>query len=217
MTGVAYAFSEAAAITGDNYYLDCYQKIMDRMYELDRNENLLMAMGNDIISGCAGSGLFFLYAYEKYNDEKALKVAEKAAFYMIANRMITARGYFWYPGQTYLHHMPNFSHGTAGVSYFLARMYEVTGESSYLDAAKEGARYLEAIADKGDGTFKVMHTEGNDDLYYLGWCHGPTGTMRLFVKLYQLTGDKHWFDLVNQCAQAIKQSPIFEYPQYAAA
>ena len=42
--------------------------------------------------------------------------------------------------------MPNFSHGTAGIAYFLARLNEETKEKAFLDSAVSGARYLQAIA-----------------------------------------------------------------------
>ena len=33
--------------------------------------------------------------------------------------------------------MPNFSHGTAGIAYFLARLYEETHDKAFLDRLPE--------------------------------------------------------------------------------
>ena len=41
---------------------------------------------------------------------------------------------------------PNFSHGTAGVAYFLATLLRATGELPLMGAALSGARYLQAVA-----------------------------------------------------------------------
>jgi lantibiotic modifying enzyme len=107
--------------------------------------------------------------------------------------------------------MPNFSHGTAGVAYFLARLHEETGEERYLAAARAGAEYLLSIADTQDGVCRVYHDEPDGkDLYYLGWCHGPVGTARLFFVLHRITGDDSWWSWVRRCAGAIEQSGIPE-------
>ena len=69
----------------------------------------------------------------------------------------------------------------------------------YLDARRDG------------NTFSVFHDEPDGlDLYYLGWCHGPPGTARLFYKLASLTGDENWMTVVHQAANTILQSGIPE-------
>ena len=48
-----------------------------------------------------------------------------------------------------------------------------------------------------DGAIReaVFHHEPDgEDLFYLGWCHGPVGTARLFYRLHQATGDRQWRD-----------------------
>ena len=47
-------------------------------------------------------------------------------------------------------------------------------------------------------------------LYYLGWCHGPAGTARLWYRLWQATGDRAWLDWASRSARAIVASGIPE-------
>jgi lantibiotic modifying enzyme len=107
--------------------------------------------------------------------------------------------------------MPNFSHGTAGIAYFLATLYRVTHERRFLDAAFAGARYLQSIA-KTDGDICLVPHDQPDglDLYYLGWCHGPTGTARLFYQLYKVTDEPMWMSWVGRSANALLTSGIPE-------
>jgi hypothetical protein len=49
--------------------------------------------------------------------------------------------------------------------------------------ACKGARHLLDIADRTDGCRVYHHEPDGKDLYYLGWCHGPAGTARLFRQL----------------------------------
>jgi lantibiotic modifying enzyme len=97
--------------------------------------------------------------------------------------------------------MPNFSHGTAGVSYFLAELYHSTGDQRFLNVAIQGAEHLLAIAN--DSGLVYHHEPDGLDLFYLGWCHGPAGTARLFYTLYKLTGNDTWKDALLRSSEAV--------------
>ena len=107
--------------------------------------------------------------------------------------------------------LPNFSHGTAGVAYFLATLYQATKDRAFLDAALAGASYLKAIAKTDGDVCLIFHHEpdaAGRSLYYLGWCHGPAGTARLWYRLWQATGDRAWLDWASRSARAIVTSGI---------
>jgi lantibiotic modifying enzyme len=107
--------------------------------------------------------------------------------------------------------MPNFSHGTAGVAYFLASLYRMRHEQKYLDGALAGAAYLKSVANTdNDGCLIFHHEPEGEDLFYLGWCHGPVGTARLFYRLYQITDEREWMDWVERGAHSILMSGIPE-------
>ncbi len=85
---------------------------------------------------------------------------------------------------------PNFEFGTAGVGYVLARAHEVTGEHVFLDVALAAAEHIRAIAVRdGDAALVPYREPDLQDLFYLGNCHGPVGTSRLFLALDRMTGD----------------------------
>jgi lantibiotic modifying enzyme len=105
--------------------------------------------------------------------------------------------------------MPNFSHGTAGCAYFLATLYLETKNRAFLDAALAGANYLKANAKtEGNGCLIFHHEPGGEDLYYLGWCHGPAGTARLFYRLHQATADREWLDWFERSARSVLASGV---------
>lgn len=121
-------------------------------------------------------------------------------------------GLKWAISGTVPRRYPNFSHGTAGVSYALATLSEECGEPRFLDAARAGERYLQAIATRtpNDG-FKVFHSEpGGEQLFYLSWCHGPAGTARLYHRLAEVTGDATWRAMLPRLAQATIDSGVPE-------
>jgi lantibiotic modifying enzyme len=107
--------------------------------------------------------------------------------------------------------MPNFSHGTAGIAYFLTCLAGETKQPSFLDAARAGAKYLQSLA-KTDGDVCLIchHQPAGENLFYLGWCHGPVGTARIFYRLHQVTGEREWMDWVRKSARGVMQSGIPE-------
>lgn len=76
------------------------------------------------------------------------------------------------------------------MAYALARGYEASGDESFLEAALAGAAHVRAIATvQGDAALVAYREPDMTDLYYLGACHGPVGTTRLFQLLHRITGD----------------------------
>ena len=117
----------------------------------------------------------------------------------------------WFPATSVTRNYPNFSHGTAGVAYFLATLYQRTRDQAFLDGALAGATYLDAVATKRDGTRAIFHVSGGgEDRYYLSWCHGPVGTARLFYRLLQITGDAKWRQWIDELTAAVAKSGVPE-------
>jgi lantibiotic modifying enzyme len=165
----------------------------------------------DVIGGNAGTGLFLLYAFRELRDKRWLDLAALAGDRLIETGIKTETGTKWAFSSDRSRLMPNFSHGTAGVAYFLACLYESTKDEKFLQSALDGAHYLQSIAEtEGDVCLIFHHEPDGEDLFYLGWCHGPPGTARLFYKLFQVTGDKDWKVWVEKSANGILKSGIPE-------
>ena len=165
---------------------------------------------NDIISGTAGTGLALLQLDRALGHQRALEAAEGAGRRLLDRAVETPTGLRWDMWLGYAREMPNFSHGTAGIAYFLATLHRATGERDFLEAAVGGARYLASQATLDDG-YRIFHSRpGGEDLYYLSWCHGPVGTNRLFHQLSGITGDREWHDWVARGALGVMATGIPE-------
>jgi lantibiotic modifying enzyme len=201
IAGPGYALIELWKTTHDAKYRDGALRTVQRLSKLE-------APTLDIISGSAGTGLFLLYASRELHDAQALSLARCEADRLLALRAAESVGVSW-ADPLFEKVYPNFSHGTAGAAYFLATMYMATKDRRYLDAALAGGRHLISIATTtGNECLIYHHTPGGENLYYLGWCHGPAGTARLFYRLYQATGDHAWLRWVDRAAQSIIDSGI---------
>jgi lantibiotic modifying enzyme len=213
LAGIGFALIETYKVTRDEKYrsaaLRIAQLFKDRAGRVGKG--IEWNESTDIISGNAGIGLFLLYAARELGDNTLQQLATQAGQRLIELGQAEAGGTKWAMNKSFPRLMPNFSHGTAGIAYFLATLYQETKQKEFLDAALSGAAYLKAVAKTDGDICMIFHDEPDGkDLYYLSWCHGPAGTARLFYRLYQVTGDKSWMELVKKSARAIIKSGIPE-------
>lgn len=148
---------------------------------------------NDVIGGAAGIGFHLLWAHETFGYETALELAQGTAAHLIAVAEERESGLSWPMSAGAERDLPNFSHGTAGVSAFLAQYSLVANDERAQRAAEQGALHLLALAEEREGALSIHHhTPGGEALHYLGWCHGPPGTARLFGLLQRARPDERW-------------------------
>ncbi|MBI3667347.1 MAG: hypothetical protein HY236_14165 [Acidobacteria bacterium] len=213
MAGMAFALEETYKLTKEAKYR---QGVL-RSIELLRQRAVKKGAGiewngvTDIIAGASGTGLFLIYAASELNDPSLIDLAAQAGRRLIELGKPEAGGKKWAMDDKFPRLMPNFSHGTAGVAYFLATLYRETKNKEFLEAALAGGRYLQSVANtEGDGC-KIFHNEPDGkNLYYLSWCHGPPGTARLFYRLWLVTGDQAWMAWMKKSAKAVMDSGIPE-------
>lgn len=175
------------------------------------------------IVGTAGSILFLLNACERLTgSSSAQKIESWKKFAIEAGRIFLNKGksmgknadgiemkvysgvdpkYFG-AGEEYID--PNFPMGTAGIGFTLLKLYKASGDKTFLDAVQGIPEYMESIAVKKNYALLLPHALPiRPNLFYLGYCHGPSGTCRFWYELYKTTNDKKYFDLCLNFAEGI--------------
>jgi hypothetical protein len=72
------------------------------------------------------------------------------------------------------------------------------------------------VADRSDGGFRLFYgwpDPGWERPYDIGWAHGPAGTVRLFYKLWHITGEAQWLELVQASARSLRASGLPGQPR----
>jgi lantibiotic modifying enzyme len=213
LSGIGFVLEETYRASGDERYRKGFLDALGRIASsaVTAGSGIEWSTTTDIISGNAGTGLFLIYAFRETGDQAWLDLAAKAGTRLVELGRPENGGLKWAMDPSFPRLMPNFSHGTAGIAYYLAALYRETKRKEYLDAALSGAKYLLSIAKTDGDSCLVFHDEpDNKDLYYLGWCHGPVGTARLFALLAETAGDKAWLDWVRRSANGLMTSGIPE-------
>jgi lantibiotic modifying enzyme len=216
LAGIGYTLLETANLTRDAKYRDAAKKAAERLRHLAKPAGKGVEWNDvtDIVGGSAGTGLFLLYAAKELDEPAYREIAAKAGRRLIELARAEGRGEKWAMSPKFARLMPNFSHGTAGIAYFLATLSAETGDTAFLDHAVAGAKYLQSVAKTTGDMCLIFHNEPDGkDLYYLSWCHGPPGTARLFYRLHQITKDSQWMEWVHKSARGVMASGIPEERQ----
>ena len=214
LAGTATVLALAYRVTKDVRYQAGVRRILGLIAGSARpvGEGVEWNVSTDIISGSAGIGLALLALADESRDIDARKLASDAGHRLIERGQVTDEGLTWLIQPDMPRNYPNFSHGTAGVSYFLATLGNSSKKREHLDAALSGERWLRArMTTTASGGRMVYHSApGNEQLFYLSWCHGPAGTARLYRSLAKATGDASWDSRVDQLALAIRDMKVPE-------
>jgi len=215
VAGIGYTLGEVYRATREEKYLRGVRQVVARLSESAKpaGRGVEWSGVTDIIGGTAGTGLFLVYAAETLKIPEALDLARRAGARLLEIGTPEHGGAKWRMAPDFPRLMPNFSHGTAGIAYFLADLYRLTNDRAYLDGALAGARYLQAVAKTEGDICLIFHHEPEEDglnLFYLGWCHGPAGTARFWYQLYRVTGDRAWLAWTEKSARGIMTSGIPE-------
>ena len=213
IAGTGFVLGEVFKATGDTKYRDGMRRTVEmlRTMAVAKGAGVEWTPVTDIISGSAGTGLFLLQAARDLKMPEARDLAAQAGRRLIELGQAEAGGTKWPMSPQMARLMPNFSHGTAGIAYFLARLYEETKDNAFLDSAVSGGRYLQAVANTEGDMCLIFHHEPEEDgkkLYYLGYCHGPAGTARLWYQLAKVTGQKDWTEWVHKSARGVMKSGV---------
>jgi len=214
LAGIIFALDQMVQASDDSSLLNALNLAIDRLQANAKHSDTGVSWNewNDLISGTAGIGLGLISLATQTGRNDLLKLARAAGDGLLALAHEAPEGNYWTFSTTCSTHYPNFSHGTAGVGYFLTELYEATQEECYRASALAAGRYLRSVASKAEPSDCLLFHDdaAGRDLFYLGWCHGPAGTGRLFYRLYQLTHDLDWLGLVKRQAATLMASGIPE-------
>jgi rhamnogalacturonyl hydrolase YesR len=221
LSGIGFSLTEVWKATGDVRFRDAALSVNEYFVKSAQpaKAGVTWTKTPSLGSGDTGVLLYLLYAASAFQDDSYRKLAVQAGDNILTLAQEDRRGGLrWQgvpaaslPGMPNDTYFPNFELGTAGVAYGLARLYSETKEARFLAAAKQGALHLQKIATiQGDSALVFYREPDKTDLYYLGFCHGPSGTGRLFYELYKVTNDHEYLEWTERLARGITSSGVPE-------
>jgi len=214
--GIGHAFLTRARLRKDKEALAVAMEVGDSIVARGKTngDQLFWDKQVEVIFGASGTILFLLELGEESKEESYLEAAHSAARWLLAQaisepRKGDAKGRLLHWKWQLAGDSPyvNFSHGTAGVAYALARVAVATEDAACAQAARDAADWvIEQEFQQGDTiSFPVI---AGSKTTMGGWCHGPPGTARLFLLLHAQTGEPRYLDVALASARwVMAQAP----------
>lgn len=140
--------------------------------ELITQESIAGDRSFDIISGSAGAILGLLSLYQASSDPAVLDQAVALGYHLLINRTKSNSGFrAWATLEGKL--ATGFSHGAAGIAYALLRLYKITQETVFLEAAEEAIAYERSVFSPTAGNWQDVRQDKPS--FMTSWCHGAPG------------------------------------------
>lgn len=224
LAGVAFTLIEAWKATQNDSYREAALAATHVLVEAGKNAGAgIEWTASPAVGQGGGVILYLLHAAKELHDDAFQKAAARGGDRLLELAQPDPRGGVRWQGLPTQNaatvaagiplnsYFPNFELGTAGVAFVLARLYEDTRQQKFLDAARAGARHIQSIATvDGDSALVYYREPDHKDLYYLGYCHGPAGTARLFYQLHKVTGEREYLEWTEKLARGIVRSGVPE-------
>ena len=129
----------------------------------------------DVMSGAAGALLGLLALYSAGGQPGVLQTAVDCGEHLLRHRVDTPGHRAWrtVAGQP----LTGFSHGAAGIAYALIRLYDVTGDRSYLEAAVDGIEFERSVFSERHSNWPDLRpaVAADPSGFPVKWCHGASG------------------------------------------
>jgi type 2 lantibiotic biosynthesis protein LanM len=126
----------------------------------------------DVIGGAVGAILGLLSLYQQTGEAKVLDQAIECGQHLLAHRVShleSPKAWKTIAQQP----LTGFSHGAAGISYALLRLYAVTKDQAYLQAAEEGIDYERSVFSTSAANWPDLRQD--QPRFIVTWCHGAPG------------------------------------------
>ncbi|WP_414544490.1 type 2 lanthipeptide synthetase LanM family protein [Nostoc sp. CCY0012] len=126
----------------------------------------------DVIGGAAGAILGLLSLYQQTSDTKILDQAIQCGQHLLTHRVREdEQPKAW---KTIAQKpLTGFSHGASGIAYALLRLYAVTKDQAYLQAAEEGIAYERSVFSTAAANWPDLRQ--HQPKFMVTWCHGAPG------------------------------------------
>ncbi|GLV54011.1 lanthionine synthetase [Dictyobacter sp. S3.2.2.5] len=166
---IVYALTRLSSLLNEPALLDSASQAA----HLITTERIFMDQALDISGGAAGALLGLLALYNTSSDQDILDQAIICGLHLLQEQVSSPTGpRSWKTmGGRFL---TGFSHGAAGISYALLRLYAATQQTRFLTAASEGIDYEDSLFVPEANNWLDLRQMPQTG-FMTTWCHGAPG------------------------------------------
>jgi type 2 lantibiotic biosynthesis protein LanM len=188
--GLIYLFTHLSILWQRADLLDRAESLVDSLVPQIEKDTAL-----DIIGGAAGTLASLLVLYEYRPTPTVLESARACGQHLVDHASRMEHGLGWMTPMCEDQPLAGFSHGAAGIAWVLSKLTAVTGDTVFLDTARQSLEYerslfseeknnwpdlrdmdLEHYVDDPVLLEKLKQEYAEDEAQFMhAWCHGAPG------------------------------------------
>lgn len=189
--GIVYTYLILYRLTEEKKYMDYAQKHAKIMSKI-----ILSDLDYDIIYGNAGAVLVMLQLYKLTKDNQYYDMACNAGEVLLKGQIISGEDKGGWKGAGTEKALSGFSHGTAGIVYALARLWEITGKQELLESIKLGLEFESRLYNEKAENWVDRRERTEEELakyssFMTAWCHGAAGILLGRTKIYHAMPEEY--------------------------
>jgi len=188
--GVVYTLAHLSSLSSDPSLLDDASALIERLPSLIEQDRRL-----DIIGGAAGciGALAVLHSYAP--SKRILAAAIQCGEHLVRNAVPQDCGVGWISSAA-ARPLTGFSHGAAGISWALFRLFELSGDERFLSTALLGIDYERSQFSSKLGNWLDLRAPDRDGASMAAWCHGAPGVgLSRLLSLPWIDGPESRFEI----------------------
>lgn len=159
----------------------------------------------DIMGGAASNGFYLLQLWKKAKEHKLLEGAKRCGEWLLqqlAHDQLGCHCLIRPDGQFGKRPYSGFAHGTSGVAFFFALLYEATQESAWKEVAMELFDTLIAHAKLIHGGWNWTPLLGDEVLSRCQWSHGASGIGVAFLRASEILAETRLIQAATMAGEA---------------
>lgn len=187
--GVYDTLIEAGRLLEDQSLIDRGVSGLARLAEVEPDVTML-----DLTHGSAGLIPVLLQRATEFNRDDFLEAAVRHGQHLLTTAVQSDEGQSWDTmPERVPKHITGYSHGTSGIVFSLLKLHAATGESPYLEAAREGMRYERNQFHEHSRNwidYRSYDPAVDTEVKCLtAWCHGAPGIALTRLAAHKLVPD----------------------------
>lgn len=164
-----------------------------KQYILKCKDLIEVTKDYDIVEGVAGCLIVAVELYKLLKDKEIYDFANLCGEYLLKTIVSTNNIYGWLSDDEEKQVLAGMSHGNAGISLALGKLYSITKEQRYYEVAINAINYENNLFNKDENNWiDLRHSNSNENkenFYPVNWCHGAPGIGMSRLALYRINKD----------------------------
>ncbi|PEB54355.1 hypothetical protein CON65_03535 [Bacillus pseudomycoides] len=159
----------------------------------------------DLLGGSAGAIIVFNQLYQLTADNSFLNYAITCGEHLIQNAQKAKNGHGWVNSISQ-RPVVGFSHGSSGIAWSLASLFDLTGDNKFKEMALQALKYERSLFVPEYNNWLDYRVQNDNQLVGVHWCNGAPGIGISRILMNEILKDEQFVKEIELAIQITKKA-----------